>query len=268
MSNGDRAFVGSIPELYDRYLGPMLFEPFATELASRLSGFSGPILESAAGTGRLTRALLRTVAPASRITATDLNEPMLARAAQEIQSNAVSWRTADAMNLPFENEQFDAVICQFGVMFFPDKVKAFSEARRVLRRGKTFLFNVWHDLPQNELSFVADRVVAECFPSNPPSFYRRLPWGYQDRSVIEADLKAAGFTQIAFEIVNRDTPANSAADAAIGLCKGSPLRTEIEERDPDRLDAIVDAVTKALQAQFGDGPIKGKGQALVVTAVG
>jgi hypothetical protein len=126
---------------------------------------------------------------------------------------------------------------------------------------------VWHDLQQNELTFVADKVAAECFPSNPPNFYRRIPWGYQDRAVIDRDLKAAGFREIRFEIVNRDTPANSAADAAVGLCTGSPLRTEIEERDPGRLDAVVEAVTKALRAQFGDGPIAGKGQALVVTAV-
>lgn len=267
MSEADRAFVGSIPEMYDRYMGPMLFEPYATELAGRFSGFKGNILETAAGTGRLTRALTRAVAPGSTITATDLNEPMLARATKEVQSHAVSWKPADALNLPFDDGQFDAVVCQFGVMFFPDKIRAFKEARRVLRSGKTLLFNVWHDLPQNELSFVADQTLAACFPSNPPGFLRRGPWGYQDRAIIEKDLNAAGFGHITFEIVNIDTPANSAAEAAIGLCKGSPLRAEIEERDSSGLDAVVEAVTKALKARFGEGPIKGKGQALVVTAV-
>jgi SAM-dependent methyltransferase len=267
MSAGDRAFVGSIPEIYERYLGPMLFEPYADELAGRLSGFRGAILETAAGTGRLTRALIRSVAPGSAITATDLNEPMLARAAEEVRSDLVSWQPADAMNLPFNNGRFDAVVCQFGVMFFPDKIKAFKEAHRVLRPGKAFLFNVWHDLPQNELSFIADQTVAKCFPSNPPGFLRRGPWGYQDRAVIEQDLRAAGFKKIAFEIINIETPANSAAEAALGLCKGSPLRAEIEERDPGRLDAVVEAVSQALRAQFGEGPIRGKGQALVVTAV-
>jgi len=267
MSAGDRAFVGSIPEIYDRYLGPMLFDPYAEELASRLSGFQGAILETAAGTGRLTRALIRSVGSGSTITATDLNEPMLARAADEVRSDLVRWQPADALSLPFEDGMFDAVVCQFGVMFFPDKIKAFKEAHRVLRPGKAFLFNVWHDLPRNELSFVADKTVAQCFPSNPPRFLRRGPWGYQDRALIEIDLRAAGFGKITFELVERETPAHSAAEAALGLCKGSPLRSEIEERDPARLDAVVEAVSEALKARFGDGPIKGKGQALVVTAV-
>ena len=139
MSASDRAFVGSIPEIYDRYLGPMLFEPYADELAGRLSGFEGEILETAAGTGRLTRALIRAMAPGSTITATDLNEPMLARAAEEVRSDLVSWQPADALNLPFEDGKFDAVVCQFGVMFFPDKIKAFKEAHRVLRPGKALL---------------------------------------------------------------------------------------------------------------------------------
>lgn len=267
MSTGDRAFVGSIPEIYDRYLGPMLFEPYATDLAARLSGFEGELLETAAGTGRLTKALIRAIAPTARIVATDLNEPMLVKAAEEVHSERVSFLPADAQELPFADGRFDALVCQFGVMFFPDKIKAFKEARRVLRPGKTLLFNVWHDLPRNELSFVTDRTLAACFPSSPPGFLRRGPWGYQDKATIERDLKSTGFGRTAFEVINIDTPANSAMEAALGLCTGSPLRTEIEERDPSALNGVVEAVTKALTAQFGDGPIRGKGQALVVTAV-
>jgi ubiquinone/menaquinone biosynthesis C-methylase UbiE len=267
MTEADRAFTGSIPELYDRYLGPMLFEPYAEELAARFSNFSGEILETAAGTGRVTRALLRALAPASHVTATDLNEPMLKKAAEEIQSVQVRWQQADAQDLPFADGQFDAVVCQFGVMFFPDKLKAFREARRVLRPGGRFVFSVWNDLEQNEISHIADQVVAECFPSNPPGFLKRGPFGYHDQSIIGATLRDAGFRDVAFDVVTIPTRAPSAIDAAIGLCKGTPLRNELEERDASRLDAIADRVAAALRKAFGDGSITGKGQALVVTAL-
>ena len=173
--SGDRAFVGPIPELYDRYLGPMLFEPFALDLAGRFAGFEGALLETAAGTGRVTRALAQLAGPGATITATDLNEPMLARAAQIVLAPNIRWRQADAQALPFDDESFDAVVCQFGVMFFPDKAAGFREARRVLKPRGQFVFNVWDSLAANTITRVVVAAVASLFPDDPPRFLERTP---------------------------------------------------------------------------------------------
>lgn len=261
----DTAFVGSIPDLYDRYLGPMLFEPYAQELAQRFAGFEGDLLETAAGTGRVTRALAK-AAPGARIVATDLNQPMIDTAAALTSAANVVWRQADALDLPFADASFDAVICQFGVMFFPDKTAGFVQARRVLRPGGRFVFSIWDDIAENVITKVVDETVAGLFPDDPPRFLARTPHGHAARAPLAAALAAAGFGAPRFDVVTLDQRAASAADAAIGLCTGTPLRGEIVARDPDALEAATEAATAALRQAFGPGEIVGQGQAIVVTA--
>lgn len=266
MNETDRAFVGSVPEVYDRFMGPMLFEPQARHLAQRYAGFGGVLLETAAGTGRLTQALAEVVAPSARITATDLNEPMLARAAAVVGDKRITWQQTDALALPFAAASFDEIVCQFGVMFFPDKGAGFAEARRVLRPEGAFRFNVWDDLEANDFCRVMTATLERDFPQDPPGFLKRGPFSYHNRTEIGRTLKVAGFSSVEFETVVLPTPAASADDAATGICRGSPLAAEIEGRDPGRLPRVVEAVASALRDTFGSGPISGLGQALLVTA--
>jgi len=262
----DAAFVGSIPELYDRHLGPMLFEPYALNVAARFRGFEGLLLETAAGTGRVTRALAEAVDPQARIVATDLNEPMIARARELVRADNVEWRQADGQALPFRDGEFDAVVCVFGMMFLPDKAAGYAEARRVLKPDGRFVFAVWDRIDANDISQTVDETVAAMFPDDPPGFLARGPYGYNDKDAIRAAAETAGFASVAIETVALETPAKWAADAATGLCMGSPLRSGIDANHPGQLDAVLEAVTQALRRRFGNGPIAGKGQALVVTA--
>ncbi|AWK87962.1 class I SAM-dependent methyltransferase [Azospirillum thermophilum] len=266
MTEADKAFAGSIPALYDRYLGPFLFEPYALDLAGRLAGFEGRLLETAAGTGVLTRALAHALPPGVAITATDLNQPMLDHAAQRLDAPQVAWRQADALTLPFESASFDAVVCQFGAMFFPDKPAGFAEARRVLRPGGRFLFSVWGRIEENEIPAVVHAAVAAAFPRDPPSFLARTPHGYNDRERIDRDLREAGFTHVEMETVALRSRAASPTDPAMGFCKGTPLRHEIEARDATRLDEVTGLVAQTLARRFGDGPIDGGIQAHVIVA--
>ena len=265
MRGSDAAFTGSIPEVYDRCLGPMLFEPWASDLARRFAGFEGDLLETAAGTGRVTRVLAQ-AAPRARIVATDLNEAMLARAEALVSAPNVEWRPADAQALPFDDASFDAVVCQFGVMFFPDKAAGFFEARRVLRPGGRFVFNVWDRLELNEISQAAHETAAAMFPDDPPGFLARVPFGWHAEGRIREGLAAAGFGEVEVERVALQTPAPSAQEAATGLCLGTPLRAELEARGAEAPERAVAAVTEALAQRFGHGEISGQGQALVVTA--
>lgn len=262
----DAGFTGAIPEVYDRCLGPTLFEPFAEALAARFRGFRGQILETAAGTGRVTRRLAE-AAPEAAIVATDLNEPMLARAAGMVQAPNVKWRVADAQALPFDSHAFDAVVCQFGMMFFPDKAAGHAEARRVLRPGGRYVLSVWDALAHNDLSLALHEATTAHFADDPPQFVARTPFGWHDEAVLSAGLAEAGFGEIEVERVACETPAPSAREFALGMCTGSPLRTELEARvRPGELDGAVEAVCRAMTERFGEGPVRGRGRAVFVTA--
>jgi SAM-dependent methyltransferase len=266
-SGSDTVFAGSIPKLYEMYFVPMVFGPCASELVKRLSGRSlARVLEIAAGTGVVTRAMTSTLPESVSIIATDLNEAMLEQAKSIGTARPVEWRQADAMALPFPNEMFDAVICQFGVMFFPDKAKAFAEVRRVLRPGGVFIFNTWDRIEENEFIDTVTKALAKLFPDNPPRFHARVPHGYHDRATIARDLAAAGFTSTPqIETVAARSEARSPRIPAMAYCQGTPLRNEIEERDPSLLGDATVIAAKAIAERFGTGRISGKIQAHLVT---
>lgn len=267
MAKVDTIFSGSIPSLYDRYLGPLIFEPYAEDIATRVSTLDPQrVLETAAGTGIVTRVLDRALSPRASIVATDLNQPMLDHAAERIPSSRVSWQKVDAQALPFPDGTFDAVVCQFGVMFFPDKQQAYREARRVLKPGGHFIFNVWDKLEYNEFTELVTAAVADLFPDNPPRFLARTPHGHHDRDAVVAELRGAGFVSIASETLTRRSVAPSCRDPAIGFCQGTPLRSEIEARDANRLAEATDAAAGKIAERFGTGPVDGKIQAHVFTA--
>jgi ubiquinone/menaquinone biosynthesis C-methylase UbiE len=263
----DTIFSGSIPAIYDRFLGPLIFEPYAQDLARRLGGVrGGRLLETAAGTGIVTRALAAALPETVRIDATDINQTMVDYAARLPRPPNVEWGREDAEALPFPDATFAMVVCQFGVMFFPDIVKGFSEARRVLRPGGRFLFNVWDRIEANDFAHVTTEAVGALFPEDPPRFLARVPHGHHETGVIEARLRRAGFGEIEIETVAKESVAASARDPAIGYCQGTPMRNEIEARDPTRLEEATDAAQAAIAERFGSGSVKGRISAHVFTA--
>ena len=190
---------------------------------------------------------------------------MLETAAQVGTARPVQWRQADAMQLPFADGEFDAVVCQFGVMFFPDKGKAFGEARRVLRPGGAFGFNAWDRIEDNELADAVTSALATLFPDDPPRFLARTPHGYHDPAAIERDLRAGGFAQPArIDTVAARSVAPTARHPAIAYCQGTPLRSEIEARDAARLGEATDFAAAAVARRFGTGPVDAKMQAHIV----
>ncbi len=266
-SDSDRLFAGSIPQLYDQYMVPLIFEPYAIDLAARVVALQpSRVLEIAAGTGVVTRRMADSLAPDVQIVATDLNQAMLDRATEVGTSRPVEWRQADAMQLPFPDEEFDLVVCQFGAMFFPDKAKAFSEAKRVLRSGGTFIFNVWDTIEQNEFADIVTTVLREMFPADPPRFMARVPHGYYNIDAISAHLIDGGFTgRPTFVTLAARSQAVSPSIPAIAYCQGTVLRSEIETRDPSRLLEATDAAALAIAKRFGNVAVDGKIQAHVIT---
>jgi len=265
MSGTDTIFAGSIPAIYDSYMVPLLFRPYAQAVAERVRALRPHrILETASGTGVLTEALHHAL-PQADIVATDLNQPMLDHAAAQLPSSRVTWQQADAHALPFPDGAFDAVICQFGVMFF-DKRRAYREVRRVLKPRGHFIFNVWDKLEYNDFTALVTAAAVDIFPDDPPLFFARIPHGYHDKDAIVADVRDAGFANVTLETVTLRSVAPSCRDAAVGLCQGTPLRSEIEARDPSKLAEVTDAGAARIAARFGSGPVDGMIQAHVVIA--
>jgi SAM-dependent methyltransferase len=269
MTDPNARFVGSIPENYDRYLGPVLFEPYARDLAARLQvGDGGRVLELACGTGIATRRLRERMPASARLVATDLNEPMLEIAKRRIGgAPGVEWRQADACALPFPPASFDAVVCQFGLMFVPDKPAAFREARRVLVPGGQFLFNTWDAIDRNPFARIAVATLREQVPVDPPTFYD-LPFSMHDRAAIAALLDGAGFdaddARIAGVVLEGQSPA--ARDLATGLIEGNPVGPSLRERGGVSTDALRDSLAAALASEMGDRPARVALRALVVSA--
>jgi ubiquinone/menaquinone biosynthesis C-methylase UbiE len=260
------SFAGSIPELYDRYLGPVLFQPYAEDLARRVAErTTGAVLETACGTGRLTRQLRAHLPPAIRLVATDLSQPMLDYAQEALGSpERIEWQQADCTALPFPAGSFGALACQFGLMFPPDKPAALREARRVLADGGWLLFNVWGSLSENPYAQVMQETIAGAFPEDPPTFLN-VPFGFHNADVWHALLQESGFADHQHEVVTLEARSPTAEDVAYGQIQGSPLRHEIEARGGD-FDRIVAAVTVALVRLGGEAPFRSSVQAIVFTA--
>jgi ubiquinone/menaquinone biosynthesis C-methylase UbiE len=262
--NQDAVFAGSIPAVYEECMVPVLFAPYARDLVERAAALApGTVLELAAGTGAVSRALAAGL-PRARIVATDLNPGMLEVARTRAAAENLRFEPADAQSLPFPGGAFDLAVAQFGAMFFPDKVGAYREVRRVLAPGGTWLFNVWGPLEANNGSAEIDRAVRELLPEPKPDFIARTPFGYHDEATIERELREAGFTEIAFELVELVSPPGSAQLLARGMCYGSPLANDLAARGGAWQEKAYDAALEAAKRAEEEGALRMS--ALVIAA--
>lgn len=270
MAQNDTVFAGAVPKFYDTLMVPLIFADYAADVAALVATFSpGVVLETAAGSGAVTRALAPRLKPDARYVVTDLNQPMLDHAAdRQGADDRIEWRQADALHLPFEDASFDLVCCQFGAMFFPDRTAGHAEARRVLRPGGRLVFSVWDRIEDNAFADEVTRAVATVFPDDPPRFLARTPHGYHDTALIREDVRRVGFTEIQIDTLEKVSRAASAHEVAIAYCQGTPLRGEIEARDASLLQLATDRATQAIAERHGHGPVAGKIQAHVIVAAG
>lgn len=266
-NDSDHEFVGSVPELYERLLVPLIFESHADDLVGRVvAAEPSSVLEVAAGTGVVTRRLAAALPATVDIVATDLNAPMLEHAAAIGVSREVTWQPADVYELPYEDDSFDVVVCQFGVMFFPDKSEAYREVARVLRPGGSFVFNVWDDIVNNEFADEVTKAMGKRWPDDPPRFLARTPHGYFNEAAVRADLAAAGYADVTYSVVDARATAASADIPATAYCQGTPLRGEIEARDPGGLIEATAAATEAVALRFGSADLDSLVRGFAVTA--
>jgi len=250
------SYSGTIPEFYDRFLGPLLFQPYAMDLASRTcQGSADHVLEIACGSGLVTRQLIRKLPSWSELIASDINPDMIATAKERVKEEHIDWLVADRQDLPFRESSFDLVVCQFGFMFMPEKGRAFKEAARVLKPDGRLLFNVWDRIENNPLIDLADKTVRGFFPVDPPSFYQ-VPFSFYDVGTIQELLDAAGFRNTKIELVKEQSFSPTARDAATGIVDGIPVSTYIQKCNPALLDVIRNRVEKEIARLFGSNPLR------------
>jgi len=260
--NTQPAFTGTVPANYDRYLGPLVFIPYAKDIAERIPGNVESILEIACGTGLVAEQIAKKISHVAKITATDLNPDMLAVAKSLVKDPKIKWEVADMLQLPFADNSFDAVVCQFGLMFAPDKPKAFSEAHRVLKKGGVFIFNTWDKIQEVGAFDIGNQVIRDFFRDNPPAFYK-IPFSMHDPNELESLLKGAGFSSRKVELVKLEGSVKSALDAAKGITEGSPILKEILERNADAVVAIENKMVEKLEEKYGRGRLTHQIQAYV-----
>lgn len=265
MSDTPVQFNADIPRLYDRHLGPVLFEPYARDMATRVAAMRPRrVLEVACGTGIVSLALHKALGEGVEIVATDLNAPMLDYARAKPGAASLDWRQADGTNLPFADDRFDATVCQFGYMFFPDKIAGFKEAARVLAPHGCLFFSVWSSLDENPSGRIPHEAVAANLPGDPPTFYR-VPFSYHDEATIREHLAAAGFQRVTIERLVFDHEVPSAASVATGLVRGTPMFNALTERGAD-LDAIERDVARRFADSAGTSALTIRLDAKIVTA--
>ncbi len=268
MTGTDSLFAGSIPEFYETHLVPLIFDAPAADLAARVAALRpAAVLETAVGTGVVPRKLAPLLPRDARYVASDLNQPMLdAAARRQPRSAPLEWRQADALALPFEDAAFDAALCQFGVMFFPDRVAGFREAARALRPGGRFLFSVWDRIETNGFAAMVTEAAAEVFPDDPPRFLARTPHGHHDLDALRADLAAAGFARVTVASLDGISRAAEPRHPAVAYAQGTPLRNEIEARDAARLGEVTARAAARIAARCGPGPVEAPIRWFVVEA--
>lgn len=264
--SGNTAFAGSVPQFYDANLGPVIFEPYAEEVIRYLPQTSGlKVLEIAAGTGRVTRHLVQSL-PDAEITVTDLNADMLEIARERVgDTNRLRWQVADALELPFPGNEFDCVLCQFGVMFYPDKLQGHKEALRVLKPGGTYVFSVWDSHDANPWAARVHKLMQDEFSIDPPVFMA-VPFSYSDQTMMRSCLEEAGFKDIEIQAVRKDVEATTAEDYARGSIFGTPLSSAITERGVTNLEPVVQKAAAVFRQEFGDAPMRSSVQAIIATA--
>ncbi len=250
-------FSGTVPALYDQYMGPLFFEPYASDIASRITKKNiQKILEIACGTGRVTKHIRKAISTSAELIATDLNPGMLKVASEVLRGMNVEFRVADAQALPFNDESFDCIVCQFGFMFVPDKRGAFREAFRVLKKDGRLLFNTWDRIENNPLSNTIKNIVASYFTEHDAGDFYKIPFSMHDKKEIEHLLEDAGFNNITIELVTKEGVSRSAAEGAKGLILGTPAFMEIAAIDDAAPGKIVTLAEKEISRLYGDNPSK------------
>lgn len=256
------SFIGSIPANYNRYLGPLLFIPYAEDIAQRVSANVQSILELACGTGLVTSQLAKKFSKSVKIIATDLNPDMITVAKENVVDTKIEWQTADMLQLPFADNSFDCVVCQFGVMFVPDKLKAFQEAYRVLKQSGHFIFSTWDRIETCGAFAIANKVIQDFFGDKAPTFFK-TPYSMFDPEELIQLLMQSGFLYPKVELVKKNGHAETSMHAARGLVEGNPIYKEIISIDPAAVDVLKEKISSQLQAAYGNGALQHSMQALV-----
>lgn len=261
-------FNGSVPEVYETVLGNFIFEPFAVDIVNRISNKNAfNVLELAAGTGRVTKHLIHAFSPNAKIVASDISLPMMEKAKLVVSSQNLTWQQVDIADIPFSEGSFDVIVCQFGVMFLQDKLRAFSEIRRVLKLGGQLLFSTWACIEENPIWKISNQVATKFFGPAPAAIQKSGPFSICNAVDAEAQLHDAGFIHTKVEKQRITSSISSASLAAKGFIHGLPLKDIIIKQNPEILSQIQEEMENSFADHFGNNPLTASFTAFVFEAI-
>lgn len=245
----------SIPEVYEKYLGPYLYEPYSLYITKRIQGNPQQVLEIGVGSGRLTNHISKKLTQTAKIIGVDINPNMLEIAKQKVKAPNVEFVKADAQKLPFPDNSFDFVICQFGFMFLSDKQKGFNEAWRVLKPGGQFIFLTWDKAENNVTLHISQQTILQLLKTPPPPYFGKAYSAMNNPDDLRQYTKTAGFENASIEKVILKGNCPSAMDAAIGFVEGNSIVKEILKEGPELLQTIKDTIVSRINEQVCKDPI-------------
>ena len=246
---------GSGPESYERYQVPSVFAPLARMFLQRVRLQPGQhVLDVACGTGIIVRQAAPILGPTGHLVGVDLNVNMLDVAREHALTDgaSVEWRQGDAASLPCSDSEFDVVICQQGLQFFPDKGGALREMYRVLKPGGLVAICVWRAIEHSPCHLAIARALGR-HASEEVARRFQSPFSFGDRAVLDALMTEAGFrdVEIRVEVVMRRL--RPPEESIPGLLASTPVGPEVAALDRHTRDAIVQDVAAALSGYRGEG---------------
>jgi SAM-dependent methyltransferase len=255
---------GTFPQNYEDNL-KFIFGPYADDLANRVDLPSGNILELACGTGQVTQRLAAKLNRDVNIWATDLSPDMMAVAQQKVNAQNISWAQVDMCAIPYSEAYFDVVVCQFGLMFAPDKLKALQEIYRVLNKGGRLIFNTWGLLANNKVFQIFNETLVNLMNFDLAGA-EQGPFSLQDEQAVRRLLSSAGFSDVRLASVSKTGESPTAAQAAKGFFQGSQLAASLKEKNPALGDQIQAMAANEFMRQLADHPMRTPLQAWVFEA--
>lgn len=257
---------GTPAEIYERHMVPAIFSRWAPDLLQAARVQTGErVLDVACGTGAVTRLLAERVGLTGNVVSLDINPGMLAVARRTVLGPNIEWLESSALDMPLPDATFDAVVCQQGLQFFPDRPAALSEMRRVLKPGGRLALACWRSIEHTPGYLALEQALARRIG---PEKAALPPFSFGDAAALRGIVVGARFREVNLRAEAKMVRFLSAEHMVRAVVGGAPtMMGALTEQGEGVLDAIIAEVTEATRQYVDDEGWATPAVSHIVTAV-